>query len=479
MNRPLLLALHLLAAACTAHAQNVATGVTAPTTLHVGAGTGKAVETAADFDACKTAAAKRTPGKYRCKSDAAILVAKAPPVVVTPPAPPPVATEGYVKCADENASCSVKAPSQIIYGAGATFTAPKAFAADLRCDNTNFSDPIYGVAKACWLRVLPTGSDPTPPVMSYTGPFIDLSKIPTSLFSSGTKELQLRTTSEVAPDSSGEFRTSCQLATMAKDDPVVFPGKPGASHLHTVFGNTGFNAYSTPESLRKTGSSTCRGGMANGSAYWVPTMIDTLDGTPLAPDSVQVYYKSGFFSGDAITQGIPEGLRIVAGNPLATGPSNGAEFSFRWKCLGGPNNENDKYGESIPNCDVGAQLWSEIFFPQCWDGRNLDSPNHKSHMSFGETAFVGGAWIFRCPSTHPVSIPQIAFNIVYLVPPTGTKTWRLSSDLYDPKLPGGYSSHGDWFNGWQPDISDAWFNSCLKAKKDCHSHLLGDGREIY
>ena len=57
--------------------------------------------------------------------------------------------------------------------------------------------------------------------------------------------------------------------------------------------------------------------------------------------------------------------------------------------------------------------------------------------------------------------------------------WRLSSDNYDPSLPGGYSSHGDWFNGWKSDVSDAWAKNCVQARKDCHSHLLGDGRKIF
>ena len=57
--------------------------------------------------------------------------------------------------------------------------------------------------------------------------------------------------------------------------------------------------------------------------------------------------------------------------------------------------------------------------------------------------------------------------------------WRLSSDVYDRSLPGGYSAHGDWFNGWKSDISDAFAKNCLQTQKDCHAHLLGDGRKIF
>ena len=57
--------------------------------------------------------------------------------------------------------------------------------------------------------------------------------------------------------------------------------------------------------------------------------------------------------------------------------------------------------------------------------------------------------------------------------------WRLVSDTYDGKLPGGYSSHGDWFNGWEQAISDTWARDCIAVRRDCHSHLLGDGRMMY
>ena len=40
------------------------------------------------------------------------------------------------------------------------------------------------------------------------------------------------------------------------------------------------------------------------------------------------------------------------------------------------------------------------------------------------------------------------------------KSWRLSSDTYDSALPGGYSTHGDWFNGWKPEFMDSFVKNC-------------------
>src|SRR6478752_5197313 len=89
--------------------------------------------------------------------------------------------------------------------------------------------------------------------------------------------LRVRDTDELVgsdPSRYGTFRIPCAYSHMAYDDPIVFAGSPGASHLHVFFGNTSVDANSTQQSL-DAGGSTCRGGTANRSAYWMPAMIDT------------------------------------------------------------------------------------------------------------------------------------------------------------------------------------------------------------
>ena len=76
---------------------------------------------------------------------------------------------------------------------------------------------------------------------------------------------------------------------MAFDDPIVAPGGPGASHPHVFFGNTAIDAYSTITSIQTTGNSTCAGGIANRSGYWVPAIVDTRDNRPLVPVDILVY----------------------------------------------------------------------------------------------------------------------------------------------------------------------------------------------
>ena len=265
----------------------------------------------------------------------------------------------------------------------------------------------------------------------------------------------------------GDFRTVCDFSHMLADDPLVYPGRPGASHLHAFFGNTGTNAGSTPESIASAGNSTCRGGLVNRSAYWVPAMIDTRDGAPLRPLSSNIYYKTGYRLEPHEINVPPVGLRMIAGNASSAAPQQAAYYICH-----NTGDGDDRRSRSIPDCPAGSELWQVIAFPQCWNGNDLDSSDHKGHMAY--------AGRDGCPASHPVGIPEITFNIVYKVNENhATPHWRLASDNYSPELPGGLSSHGDWIHGWKQDIIETFVHRCDRARVDCHSHLLGDGRAIY
>ena len=340
-------------------------------------------------------------------------------------------------------------------------------AADAAASKATVSTPTVAT------RTLP------PPVAGAIGQVkINLNLIPKPMQNppGGWAKDMLIPTTEVAPPSDiGAFRTGCQMAKMSFDDPIVFPGQPGRSHLHTFFGNTGIDANSTAKSIATSGNSTCRGGTINRSAYWVPTMIDTRTGAPLAPMfESNFYYKTGYSVAPGMIQPMPEGLRMIAGD--ASGkpetPSVGVSYACVW------NGGNSDWQKSIPtDCPARGDSWliMGVDFPQGWDGVNLDSPDHKSHMSNPVDVRRNNSG--RCPSSHPVAIPQIAYQILYQVKVSGeTRYWRLSSDDYDLNKPAGYSGHGDWFNGWKSEIVEVWVKNCDQAQKDCHSHLLGDGR---
>lgn len=91
------------------------------------------------------------------------------------------------------------------------------------------------------------------------------------------------------PDVVGAFRFDCTPSHNAYDDPIVYPGQTGKSHLHTSFVNTATNAFSTYQNLRTSGDSSCNN-LLNRSAYWMPSMMSP-SGRVVMPNFLSVYYK--------------------------------------------------------------------------------------------------------------------------------------------------------------------------------------------
>lgn len=195
----------------------------------------------------------------------------------------------------------------------------------------------------------------------------------------------------------------------------------------------------------------------------------------IVPSFNRIYYKSGYqgLSPQEISPTLPVGLRIIAGDAKATSSQAPTEVrKVHWRCVYNKVNETELV-PYIPYCDPGSELKAVVEYPQCWDGVNLDSPDHKSHMAFGGFAK-------KCPASHPVAIPEITFNIHYPVGSGGTTGWRLSSDAYDvgSGLPGGYSLHGDLFLAWDPQISSMWMENCVRRSADCLVGIIADNTRL-
>ena len=320
----------------------------------------------------------------------------------------------------------------------------------------------------------------TPPISNQAPNIVQIALMPAVDISKnvmpaiGYSALRIKPTTEVAPQNGGAFRIPCTVSHMSNDDPLIYPNQPGAAHHHTFFGNTTTNAKSDLMAMATTGNSTCNGGIMNRSAYWMPSMIDTKTNAPIVPDGALFYYKTGDFGGFPATPitAPPKGLRMITGNAKAT-TANDARGSYTCLTPAG----STPWKRNIVNCAVGDTMQLHIEFPQCWDGKNLDSPDHKSHMS--DRVNVSGVG-FRCPATHPVMIPEITLNLNYKITVANqTNNWRLASDNYATTLPGGYSTHADWVNGWDQNTIQGIVNNCLNKNLDGHAHLLCDGRTYF
>ena len=91
-----------------------------------------------------------------------------------------------------------------------------------------------------------------------------------------------------------------------------------------------------------------------------------------------------------------------------------------------------------------------VRFPNCWDGANLDSADHKSHMAYAARGV--------CPADHPVPVPSLQVNVTY--PVTGGPGVELASG-------GQYSGHADFVNAWNQDELSRLVTSCIDSGLGC------------
>ena len=293
-----------------------------------------------------------------------------------------------------------------------------------------------------------------------------------------------------APDVVGAFRLVCHASHISYDDPIVFPGQPGKSHLHQWFGNDLADANSTYESLRKTGNSTC-GNALNRSAYWMPALLNGKGGV-IRPDYVSIYYKRRPKTdplcakiGKACVD-LPRGLRFIFGRnmlDMAALPTGSGYLN-----CDGPGAIPGHYPDiptAAKNCPIGARLGAVISAPECWDGKNLDSADHRSHVAYSR--YIGQSYA-QCDAAHPYVIPTFTLGAWWSVDAdldrSGTwdgtfNSWHFSSD----NMPGmpmkpGTSFHTDWFGAWNDQVLATWHANCIDKMLNASGADLCDGTQL-
>lgn len=92
-----------------------------------------------------------------------------------------------------------------------------------------------------------------------------------------------------------------------------------------------------------------------------------------------------------------------------------------------------------------------ITFPDCWDGKHLDSKNHHTHIAYSS----GGV----CPDGYPVPILQLQFSVEY--PVTGPVDGLMLSS-------GGVNTgHADFMNAWVPEKLISETELCIHREVVC------------
>ena len=378
--------------------------------------------------------------------------------------------DSWSYCSDEGKQCTLPnyETYEVLYGANFTSNfRVKVYSSrqQVGCGSLSFGgDPAIGMAKSCYYRKVqgPTAATPS----------IDVTKIPGPGHPGRPDQILVPERVPPKSASAGAFRTHCEFSHMNFDDPIVAPGiSGGGKHLHMFFGNTLTNFNSTPDSITTSGSSTCDGGILNATAYWMPAIIDTTIKTPLVPasdsrgrDTIWYYKSAG--ADPASVKTMPKGLKMIAGHPSSRWPQDIVNFSCKK-----PDGTTVDSDHMPRNCLAGDHLTIQIKFPRCWDGKNLDSPDHRSHMAYDLKGNV-------CPSSHPVVLPEVALQIRYSVYTTNTARWRVASDSYTTNSPGGYSMHADWMNGWNQSTLDTMVSNIINKSLDGGVNNLGNGFQL-
>ncbi|WP_093801166.1 DUF1996 domain-containing protein [Streptomyces sp. Wb2n-11] len=266
--------------------------------------------------------------------------------------------------------------------------------------------------------------------------------------------------------SRGEFTTDCGRNENGKFNPdnvIVAPGvSNGAHHMHDYVGNQANDAFASDNDLAR-GATTCRNQGDRSTYYWPVLRLqngqnendadadgggrDSNVGEIQTPTQVSLKFVG---SPVAKVTAMPRFLRIVTGDAKAftNGDSNA---NASWSCTGFEDRQlKDKY----PICPEGSQVVRTFAFQSCWDGKNTDSANHRTHVAFAEEN--GG-----CPDGFR-AIPQLVQRIVYDVPPgPGFAVDSFPEQLHKP-----VTDHGDFINVFDSRLMKKVV-SCVNDGRKC------------
>ena len=275
--------------------------------------------------------------------------------------------------------------------------------------------------------------------------------------------------------SKGLFATKCGVNANKlynTDNVIVAPGvSNGAHHTHDYVGNQANNAFADNNAFA-AGRTSCQNQGDKSTYYWPVLRLqdgsrefdadrqgggaEGNTGRILTAKKVTLEY-AGNPRGKVVA--MPRFLRIITGDAKAF--SNGtANANASWSCTGFENRQlKDKY----PICPQGSDVVRTAKFQSCWDGKNADSANHRSHVAFTDAEG-------RCPKGF-VAIPQLVQRLVYDVDAPSLKDNGktrpfFAVDGFPEQLHKPVTDHGDFINVFDERVMNQMVR-CINTGRTC------------
>jgi hypothetical protein len=322
----------------------------------------------------------------------------------------------------------------------------------------------------------------------------------------------------IEPGAMGAFRLLCRPTGFAYDDHVAAYQKPGEGpHFHQNSGHYEWTAGSNYGNLRMTGGSGCNDvagfdGLnkpvpapgtdpkvhwaANRTSYIQPALLDG-KGNVIIPDYVEFYYKMRPLSDPSMSGwkkapspdkamglgvNLPNGIKFLFGQTDPNKPE-AKEMALQFEALFG--GKASYIGPSMKDAldmiranPAGGQFVVRAKAPECWNSRDLDSADHRSHMAYASYTLNGYGYL-QCPESHPDVVPSFTYIATYTVLPSDDGDIHFSSDEMDNSKPRGWSFHADYGPmAWDRRIWNMIFDNCLQKILSCTGGNLGNGYRL-
>ncbi|EXJ95461.1 hypothetical protein A1O1_00583 [Capronia coronata CBS 617.96] len=261
------------------------------------------------------------------------------------------------------------------------------------------------------------------------------------------------------------WRMACSVSQTARADPILNPG--GVSgHGHKFAGGSNVNENSDHASLLTSTCSSCEV-QKDTSAYWTPQLYFAHANGSFeeVPNYGMTVYYVGRGGNATNTVPFPTDFRMITGDTRLRSYDTSTltymntrpvadRVSFR--CINEANNIPETHYIDQTDCVNG--LRAQVNFQSCWDGVNnyLDNSAHVAYLSNIDSG--------ECPPTHPVSIPGLFFEVLYM---TNSVDQSAGGEfVFSNGDPTGFGFHGDFMNGWDMDVQTDAVENCLYTDND-------------